>query len=190
VEEKLKKGGAKVADVGCGHAISTIVMAKAYPNSQFVGFDYHKPSIEIARKKAKEEGLSEYRISFEVASSTDFAGNNEYDLVTFFDCLHDMGDPTGAAAHVLQSLKKPDGVWTIVEPFANDKVQDNLNPLGRAFYASSTVICIPASLAHNGPALGAQAGEYRISQVAKAGGFKHFRLATKSPFNMIYEAKS
>lgn len=189
VEEKLKKGGAKVADVGCGHAISTLLMAKAYPNSKFVGFDYHKPSIEIASKKAKEEGLSEDRISFEVAASTDFPGNNEYDLVTFFDCLHDMGDPNGAARHVLQSLKKPDGVWMIVEPFANDTVAENLNPVGRAFYAASTVICVPASLAHNGPALGAQAGEPRMADVVKAGGFKRFRRATQTPFNIVYEAK-
>jgi 2-polyprenyl-3-methyl-5-hydroxy-6-metoxy-1,4-benzoquinol methylase len=141
VEEKLKRGGnAKVADVGCGHGISTIIMAKAYPNSKFIGFDYHKPSIEIARKKAKEEGLSEDRITFEVASSTDFPakeGGEGYDLVAFFDCLHDMGDPSGAASHVLQTLK-PGGTWMIVEPFANDKLEDNLNPIGRMYYAASS----------------------------------------------------
>jgi 2-polyprenyl-3-methyl-5-hydroxy-6-metoxy-1,4-benzoquinol methylase len=119
-----------------GHGISTILMAKAYPNSKFIGFDYHKPSIEIARKKAKEEGLSEDRITFEVASSTDFPTSKEgegYDLVAFFDCLHDMDDPSGAASHVLQTLK-PDGTWMIVEPFANDKVEDNLNPIGRVYF--------------------------------------------------------
>src|SRR5215213_5102902 len=156
VEEKLKRGGgAKVADVGCGHGISTIIMAKAYPNSKFIGFDYHKPSIELARKRAKEEGLSEDRITFEVASSTDFPNNKGegYDLVAFFDCLHDMGDPSGAASHVLQTLK-PEGTWMIVEPFANDKLEDNLNPIRRIFYAASSLVCVPASLAHNGPALG------------------------------------
>jgi SAM-dependent methyltransferase len=192
VEEKLKRGngGAKVAvaDVGCGHDISTIIMAKAYPNSKFIGFDYHKPSIEVARKKAKEEGLFEDRITFEVASSTDFPGKGEYDLIAYFDCLHDMGDPTGAASHVLQTLK-PDGTWMIVEPFANDKVEDNLNPIGRLFYAASSLFCVPASLAHNGPALGAQAGERRISELVKAAGFKHFKRATRTPFNLIYEAK-
>lgn len=191
VEEKLKGGGAKVADIGCGHGISTILMAKAYPNSKFIGFDYHKPSIEVARKKAKEEGLSEDRITFEVASSTDFPCNKEaegYDLVTYFDCLHDMGNPSGAASHVLQTLK-PEGTWMIVEPFANDKVEDNLNPIGRMFYAASSLVCVPSSLAHNGPALGAQAGERRISELVKAAGFKHFKRATQTPFILIYEAK-
>ena len=192
VEEKLKRGGggATVADVGCGHGISTIIMAKAYPNSKFIGFDYHKPSIEVARKKAKEEGLSEDRITFEIASSTDFPSKEGqgYDLVAFFDSLHDMGDPSGAASHVLQTLK-PDGTWMIVEPFANDKVEDNLNPIGRMFYAASSLVCVPASLYHNGPALGAQAGERRISELVKAAGFKHFKRATQTPFNLIYEAK-
>jgi len=190
VEEKLKRGGgAKVADVGCGHGISTIIMAKAYPNSKFIGFDYHKPSIEVARKKAKEEGLSEDRITFEVASSTDFPSKGEgYDLVAYFDCLHDMGDPSGAASHVLQTLK-PTGTWMIVEPFANDKVEDNLNPIGRMYYAASSLVCVPASLAHNGPALGAQAGERRISELVKAVGFKHFKRASQTPFILIYEAK-
>lgn len=190
VEEKLKRGDAVVADVGCGHGISTILMAKAYPNSKFIGFDYHRPSIEIARKRAKEEGLTEDRITFEVASSTDFPSkDNGYDLVAFFDCLHDMGDPGGAASHVLKTLK-PDGTWMIVEPFANDKVEDNLNPLGRIFYAGSSLVCVPASLAHNGPALGSQAGEYRISQLVKGAGFKHFKRASQTPFNLIYEAKA
>lgn len=192
VEEKLKRGSStKIADVGCGHGISTIIMAKAYPNSKFIGFDYHKPSIEVARKKAKEEGLSEDRITFEVASSTDFSAEKDegYDLVAFFDCLHDMGDPSGAASHVLQTLK-PDGTWMIVEPFANDKVEDNLNPIGRMYYAASSLVCVPASLSHNGPALGAQAGERRISELVKAAGFKHFKRATQTPFNLIYEAKA
>jgi SAM-dependent methyltransferase len=190
VEEKLKREDAIVADVGCGHGISTILMAKAYPNSKFIGFDNHGASIEIARKRAKEEGLIEDRIAFEVASSTDFPSkDNGYDLVAFFDCLHDMGDPGGAASYVLKTLKQ-DGTWMIVEPFANDKVEDNLNPVGRIFYAGSSLVCVPASLAHNGPALGSQAGEYRISQLVKAAGFKHFKRASQTPFNLIYEAKA
>jgi SAM-dependent methyltransferase len=189
VEEKLKRGDAIVADVGCGHGISTILMAKAYPNSKFIGFDNHGASIEIARKRAKEEGLIEDRIAFEVASSTDFPSkDNGYDLVAFFDCLHDMGDPGGAASHVLKTLKQ-DGTWMIVEPFANDKVEDNLNPVGRIFYAGSSLVCVPASLAHNGPALGAQAGEYRMSQLVKSAGFRHFKRVSQTPFNIIYEAK-
>jgi ubiquinone/menaquinone biosynthesis C-methylase UbiE len=187
VEEKFKQGGAKIADVGCGHGASTILMAKAYPDCKFVGFDYHEPSIEWARKKANEEGVAD-RVAFEVAKSTDFPGNN-YDLVAFFDCLHDMGDPIGAAAHVLKSLK-PDGTLMIVEPFANDKLEDNLkHPASRVFYAASTMVCVPASLAYHGPAMGAQAGEDAISKVVKAGGFKHFKRATQTPFNMVYEAK-
>jgi SAM-dependent methyltransferase len=208
IEERLQQGGLKVADVGCGHGISTILMAKAYPNSKFYGFDNHLASIEYATNKAMDEGLGEDRIRFEVASSTNFpvatagSGNNNnynanndnqvekgYDLIAFFDCLHDMEDPQGAAAHALQTLKKPDGVVMIVEPFANDKLEDNLNPIGRLNYAASTMVCVPASLSQNGPALGAQAGEARISEVVKAGGFKHFRRATQTPFNIVYEAK-
>jgi ubiquinone/menaquinone biosynthesis C-methylase UbiE len=168
-----------------GHGISTIIMAKAYPNSKFIGFDYHKPSIEIARKRAKEEDLSEDRITFEVASSTDSPAKEDegYDLVAFFDCLHDMGNPSGAA-HVLQTLK-PNGTWMIVEPFANDKVEDNLNPIGRVYYAASSLVCVPAPLAHNGPALGAQAGEHRISELVKEVGFRHFKRATLTKFNLI-----
>src|ERR1041385_4661051 len=184
VEQALKKGGAKVADIGCGHGVSTILMAKAYPNSKFYGFDNHPASIEYARKKAREEGLGEDRIQFEVASSTNYPspkknGEGGYDLIAFFDCLHDMEDPQGAAAHALKSIK-PDGTVMIVEPFANDKLEDNLNPVGRLFYAGSTMICVPTSLSQNGPALGAQAGEARISHVVKAGGFKHFRRATQT----------
>jgi SAM-dependent methyltransferase len=197
VEQKLKQqlgDSVKVADIGCGHGISTILMAKAYPNCKFYGFDNHPGSIEYARKKAREEGLGEDRIQFEVASSTNFPAPKEaegggYDLIAFFDCLHDMEDPQGAAAHALQTLKKPDGVVMIVEPFANDKIEDNLNPVGRLFYAASTTVCIPASLSQNGPALGAQAGEPGISKVVKAGGFKHFKRATQTPFNIVYEAK-
>ena len=204
VEQRLKQqqgAGLKVADIGCGHGISTILMAKAYPNSRFYGFDNHRASIEYARNKAREEGLGEDRIKFEVASSTNFPlakekgeyddddDDTHYDLIAFFDCLHDMEDPQGAAAHALKTLKKPDGVVMIVEPFANDKLEDNLNPIGRLFYAASTMVCIPASLSQNGPALGAQAGEPGMSQVIKASGFKHFRRATQTPFNIIYEAK-
>src|ERR687887_2828550 len=160
VEQRLKQEGAglKVADIGCGHGISTILMAKAYPNSKFYGFDNHPASIEYARNKAREEGLGEDRIQFEVASSTNFPlpqkeKDEGYDLIAFFDCLHDMEDPQGAATHALKTLKKPDGTVMIVEPFANDKLEDNLNPIGRLMYAASTMVCIPASLSQNGPAL-------------------------------------
>jgi 2-polyprenyl-3-methyl-5-hydroxy-6-metoxy-1,4-benzoquinol methylase len=193
VEKALKKGGLKVADIGCGHGISTILMAKAYPDSKFYGFDNHAESIEHARNKAKQEGLGEDRIIFKVASSTDFptaTGDGDgYDLITFFDCLHDMGDPEGAAAYALKAIKKPEGTIMIVEGFANDKVEDNLNPLGRLSYAASTMVCIPASLSQNGPALGALAGEPGISQVVKSGGFRRFRRVTQTWFNIVYEAK-
>ena len=202
VEQRLKQEpGLKVADIGCGYGITTILMAKAYPNCEFYGFDNHAASIEYARNKAREEGLDDDRVRFEVASSTNFphptAATEErkkgedaqrYDLIAFFDCLHDMEDPQGAAAHALKSIK-PDGTVMIVEPFANDKLEDNLNPVGRLFYAGSTMICVPTSLSQNGPALGAQAGEARISHMVKAGGFKHFRRATQTPFNIVYEAK-
>jgi SAM-dependent methyltransferase len=186
VENKLKNGGAKVADVGCGHGASTILMAKAYPNSKIIGFDYHRPSIEWARKNAEKEGLK--NLTFKVAGATDYPGD-DYDLVTFFDCFHDMGNPSAAAKHVLQTLKNKDGTWMLVEPFANDKVEDNLNPIGRVFYAASTMICVPASLNENGPALGAQAGEERIRELVTSAGFSKFRLATQTPFNMIFEAR-
>jgi SAM-dependent methyltransferase len=186
VEAKLK-AGARVADVGCGHGASTILMAKAFPKSTFLGFDYHGRSIEFARSAASEAGLAD-RVTFEVAKAKDYPGN-DYDLVTFFDCLHDMGDPVGAAAHVLQSLKS-DGTWMIVEPYAGDKLEDNLNPLGRAFYGASTLLCTPASLSQEvGLGLGAQAGEARIREVVKAGGFTRFRRATQTPFNLVFEAR-
>ncbi|MFL6481969.1 MAG: class I SAM-dependent methyltransferase [Nitrososphaera sp.] len=187
VEDKLRRGGGtKVADVGCGHGVSTILMAKAYPNSKITGFDYHRPSIEWARKEAEKEGLK--NITFEVAASTDYPGD-DYDLVTFLDCFHDMGNPGGAAKHVLQTLKNKDGTWMLVEPFANDKVEDNLNPLGRVNYSASTMVCVPASLNENGPALGAQAGEERIAEIVSSAGFSKFRRATQTPFNLIFEAR-
>jgi SAM-dependent methyltransferase len=185
VEEKLKSEG-KVADVGCGHGASTILMAKTYPNSRFYGFDYHAPSIEWATRQAEKEGVSD-RVTFQVAKSTDFPGD-DYDLVAFFDCLHDMGDPAGAAAYVRGTLKK-DGTWLIVEPLAGDRLEDNLSPLGRLFYSASATICVPASLAHGGAALGAQAGEAKLREVVTGGGFTRFRRATQSPTNMVLEAR-
>ena len=179
--------GATVADVGCGHGASTILMAQAFPKSRFYGFDYHLPSIETARDAAAKAGVAD-RIAFEVASAKEFPARG-YDLVTFFDCLHDMGDPQGAAAHVRASLK-PDGTWMIVEPFAHDRMADNLNPVGRIYYAASTMICTPASLSQEvGAALGAQAGELRLREVVTAGGFTRFRRATETPFNLVLEAR-
>ena len=187
VAEKLTRG-ATVADVGCGHGASTMLMARAFPKSRFFGFDYHSGSIEYARHVAGRDGLLD-QISFEVASSKSYPVNGGYDLVTFFDCLHDMGDPTGAAAHVLSSLK-PDGAWMIVEPFAHDMPQENHNPVGRIYYSASTMICTPASLAQEvGAALGAQAGEDRIRSVVTAAGFRRFRRAAETPFNLIFEAR-
>jgi SAM-dependent methyltransferase len=187
VEAKLKNGGAKVADVGCGHGVSTILIAKAYPDSKIIGFDYHKPSIEWARREAEKEGLK--NITFQVADATDYPGD-DYDLVAFFDCFHDMGNPSGAAKHVLQTLRKKNGTWMLVEPFSNDRVEDNLNPVGRAFYSGSALICVPASLNENGPALGAQAGEAKIKEVVTGAGFSKFRRATQTPFNLVFEARS
>ena len=186
VESKLN-AGASVADVGCGHGASTIIMAQAYPKSTFVGFDYHEPSVAHARSVAKEAGVAD-RVRFEVARAQDFPGN-AYDLVTMFDCLHDMGDPVSAAAHVHASIK-PEGVWLIVEPFANDTLQENLNPVGRIFYSASTFICTPASRSQEvGACLGAQAGEARLKDVVMKGGFNHFRRATETPFNLVLEAR-
>jgi 2-polyprenyl-3-methyl-5-hydroxy-6-metoxy-1,4-benzoquinol methylase len=188
VEAILKGHGAKVADVGCGHGASTILMAQAFPDATFVGFDYHEPSIQRARESAREAGVGD-RIAFEVASAQQYPGT-DYDLVAFFDCLHDMGDPTSAAAHVLQSLK-PDGSWMIVEPFAHDRLEDNLNPVGRVFYSGSTMFCTGVSLAQEGRrALGAQAGEARLREVVSAGGFTRFRRATQTPFNLVFQAQA
>ena len=186
VEAKLKSG-AKVADVGCGHGASTVLMAQAYPKSQFVGFDYHAPSIEFAWNLAEKAGLHD-RVGFQVAWAKEFPGKG-YDLVAFFDCLHDMGDPAGAAAHVRQTLA-PGGVWMIVEPFAHDRLEQNLNPVGRVFYSASTMICTPASRSQEvGLALGAQAGESRLRDVVTQGGFKKFRRAAETPFNLVFEAQ-
>jgi 2-polyprenyl-3-methyl-5-hydroxy-6-metoxy-1,4-benzoquinol methylase len=186
VDAKLKNG-ARVADVGCGLGASTILMAKSYPKSEFAGFDYHDKSIETAKQRAKDAGVGD-RIRFEVAKAKDYPGK-DYDFVTFFDCLHDMGDPAGAATHVRSTLKK-DGTWMIVEPFAGDKLEDNLNPIGRAFYGASTLLCTPASLSQEvGLALGAQAGEKRLCEVVTSGGFSQFRRATQTPFNLIFEAR-
>ncbi len=186
VEAKLN-AGAKVADVGCGLGASTIIMAKAYPNSEFIGFDYHDRSIEQARERADAAGVGE-QVRFEVAASKDFPGAG-YDLITFFDCLHDMGDPVGAAQHVKSALKD-DGTWMIVEPFANDRHEDNHNPVGRVYYSASTIICTPASRSQEvGLGLGAQAGEARLRDVALKGGFSGFRRATETPFNLILEAR-
>jgi len=185
--EPLLKQGARVADIGCGLGASTVLMASAFPNSTFVGFDYHTPSIETARQRAAEAGVAG-QVRFEVARAKDYPGE-DYDFVTFFDCLHDMGDPKGAAAHVLKTLK-PSGTWMIVEPFAGDHVEDNLNPVGRAFYSASTLICTPASLSQEvGTALGAQAGEARLREIVTGGGFSRFRRATQTPFNLVLEAK-
>jgi 2-polyprenyl-3-methyl-5-hydroxy-6-metoxy-1,4-benzoquinol methylase len=185
-ESKLR-AGAQVADVGCGHGASTILMAKAYPNSRLVGFDYHEGSIRAARAAAQKAGVAD-RVRFEVARAKDYPGRG-YDLVTAFDCLHDMGDPVGAARHVLASLND-DGHFMIVEPFANDDVADNLNPIGRVYYAGSTLLCTPCSRSQEvGLCLGAQAGEARIGSVVGSAGFGRFRRAAETPFNLVYEAR-
>lgn len=186
VVAKLERG-ATVADVGCGHGFSTVIMAKAFPNSTFIGYDFHPGSIEQARVHARQHGVTA-NTRFEVALASEFPGK-DLDLVTFFDCLHDMGDPTGAARHVRQSLK-PDGRWMIVEPAAGDRLEDNLNPVGRLYYAASTMICVPTSLDQPvGAALGAQAGLKRLSSAIAEGGFSSIRKATETPFNMILEAR-
>jgi 2-polyprenyl-3-methyl-5-hydroxy-6-metoxy-1,4-benzoquinol methylase len=186
VAAKLQSG-AKVADVGCGLGSSTILMAKSYPKSEFVAFDYHEKSIETAKQRARDAGVAD-RIRFEVFSAKTYPGK-DYDFITFFDCLHDMGDPAGASSHVHSTLKK-DGTWMIVEPFAGDKLEDNLHPIGRAFYGASTLLCTPASLSQEvGLALGAQAGEKRLREVVSSGGFTRFRRATQTPFNLIFEAR-
>jgi 2-polyprenyl-3-methyl-5-hydroxy-6-metoxy-1,4-benzoquinol methylase len=186
VVEKLQRGG-RVADIGCGHGSSTILMAQAFPNSTFVGSDYHDGSIETARRRAHESGVAD-RVHFQIAPAAAYSGG-DYDLVTMFDCLHDMGDPVGAARHVRSTLKH-DGTWMIVEPNAGDRVEDNLNPVGRAYYGFSTLLCTPASLSQEvGLALGAQAGEARIGDVVKTAGFTHFRRAAETPFNLVFEAR-
>ena len=178
---------ARVADVGCGHGASTILMAQAYPASTFEGFDYHDGSIATARGRASSAGVSG-RVRFDVAPATSYPGR-DYDLVTMFDCLHDMGDPVGAARHVRESLA-PDGTWMIVEPAAGDRVEDNLNPVGRAYYAFSTLLCTPCSLSQDvGLALGAQAGEARIRDVVTTAGFSRFRRVAETPFNLVFEAR-
>lgn len=187
LKEKLQRG-ATVADVGCGYGASTILLAQAFPNSMFFGFDYHQASIERARERARRAGVGD-RIRFQVATAKTFPGNN-FDLVAFFDCLHDMGDPVGAGRHVREALAQ-DGAWMIVEPFANDELKDNINPVGRVYYAASTMICTPASKAQEvGLALGAQSGERRMKDVVMSAGFKTFRRAAQTPFNLVYEARA
>jgi 2-polyprenyl-3-methyl-5-hydroxy-6-metoxy-1,4-benzoquinol methylase len=182
---KLEQG-AEVADVGCGHGASTIIMAKAFPRSKFTGFDYHPPSIEAAQQRAESSGIAD-RVRFQIAPAKSYPGS--YDLVTFFDCLHDMGDPVGAARHVRSSLK-PGGTWMLVEPFAHDRTEDNLNPVGRVFYGASTLVCTQASLAQEvGLALGAQAGEARLRAVLTEAGFGHVRRAAETPFNIVLEVR-
>ncbi len=186
VEGKLLSGGT-VADVGCGHGASTIIMAEAFPRSSFVGFDSHEASVKWARQAAAAAGVGD-RVRFEVAGAADYAGTG-YDLVAMFDCLHDMGDPVGAAKHVRQSLD-PGGTWLIVEPNAGDTVEENLNPVGRIFYSGSTLVCVPTSRSQDvGLCLGAQAGPVRTEAVVREGGFATFRVATRTPFNLIFEAR-
>jgi SAM-dependent methyltransferase len=182
---KLGKGG-KVADVGCGVGASTIIMAKAYPKSTFIGFDSHVGSIELARQRAKDAGVAD-RVTFEVANATNFPGNN-YDLVAHFDCFHDLEDPAGAAKHARAAIA-PDGTWLLVEPFANDQPEDNHNPVGRVFYSASTMLCVPHSLSQHGPALGAQAGEAKLRELVLGGGWKSVKRATATPFNLVLEAR-
>ena len=187
IVERLAAGG-KVADVGCGVGFSTLLMAKAFPESRFVGYDFHEPSIADARRHAAEHGLGD-RVRFEVAKAKEIAEDG-FDLVTCFDCLHDMGDPRGCARHVHEMLK-PDGTWMIVEPIAGDRPADNMNPVGRLYYNASTMICVPTSLDQEvGEGLGAQAGEGRLGDVIRDGGFSRVRRATQGPFNMVLEARA
>ncbi|MCA6125783.1 methyltransferase domain-containing protein [Bradyrhizobium sp. WSM 1704] len=186
VVAKLERG-ATVADIGCGHGVSTLLMAKAFPNSTFYGFDYHDGSIATAREAARTEELSD-RVHFEVHSAKSFPKRG-YDLVCFFDCLHDMGDPVGAMKHTREAMAD-DGTCMLIEPFAHDRLQDNFNPVGRVYYAASTMVCTPASLDQEvGLALGAQAGEARLRDVARQGGLTRFRRAAETPFNLILEAR-
>jgi len=185
IEEKLK-AGARVADIGCGHGASTIIMAKAYPHSQFHGFDNHEQSIDTARRAAAQAGVSD-RVNFEVSDASSFPAR-EYDLITFFDCLHDMGDPVGAAKRACESLAA-DGSAMIVEPMAGNRVEENFNPVGRTFSAASTLCCTANSLALNGAGLGAVATDQALRETVLSGGFKTFRRATETPFNRIFEAR-
>lgn len=186
VEEKLEKG-ARVVDIASGHGASTVILAEAFPNSSFVGYDYHEESVDIANQRAKDAGLSD-RLQFKVASATEFDGG-PYDLAMAFDCFHDLGDPVGSAKNIIANLKQ-DGSFLIVEPQAGDSVEDNLNPVGRAFYAASTVFCTPNSLSQDvGLALGGQAGEAKLRDVVIQAGFSRFRKATENPFNLILEVK-
>ena len=180
------KDGINVADVGCGFGFSTVFMAKAFPNSNFIGFDFDKTSVEKANNLAKQENLN--NVKFQTASATEFPGTN-YDFITFFDCLHDMGDPQGALTHVLNVINKEDGVCMVVEPYAQNKLEENINPISKTYYAASTLICVPNSLAFNGPALGAQAGEDKIRDVVKKSGFTYFKRAVDTPINIVYEIK-
>jgi SAM-dependent methyltransferase len=186
VQEKLERGGL-VADIGCGAGASSVLLAQAYPNSQFTGSDYHDGSVDVARKRAAEAGVSD-RVTFEVASATSFTGSG-YDLAATFDCLHDMGDPGAAARHIRQALS-PDGTWLIVEPMAGDTVADNINPVGRVMYNFSTLLCVPNARSQRGVMeLGAQAGEAAIRDVVLGAGFSRFRRAAETPFNLVYEAR-
>ena len=177
--------GARIADVGCGHGASTILMAQAFPRSTFVGIDYHASSIDTARQRAASAKVP--NVSFEVADATSYGGDR-YDVIAFFDCLHDMANPGGAARHA-SGMLKPDGHVMVVEPFADDRLENNLNPVGRVYYGASTMVCVPVSLAKNGPALGAQAGERRLRDTLTQGGFSRVRRATETPFNMVLEAR-
>jgi SAM-dependent methyltransferase len=186
VKEKLS-AGAKIADIGCGKGASSILMAKAFPKSHVYGFDYHEKSVEAARQAARREGVAD-RVTFEVSTSKEFPGE-DYDFATMFDCLHDMGDPVGAAAHVRASLRD-NGTWMIVEPYANDDLKDNLNPVGRVYYGFSTLLCTPCSRSQEGAmCMGAQAGEKQMRKVITSAGFSHFRRATETPFNLVYEVR-
>lgn len=184
VTAKLESGG-RAADIGCGHGASTILLAQKYPRSEFIGYDYHEPSIETARKRAAEAGATNAR--FEVADAGGYSGR-DFDLIAFFDCLHDMADPVGAARHASSALRS-DGVCMLVEPMAGDSLTENINPVGRVFYGASSLICVPVSLARSGPALGAQAGEKRLREVMTKAGFTRFRRATETPFNLVLEAR-
>jgi len=184
--ERLE-AGAKVADVGCGHGASTVLMAQTYPNSTFIGYDYHAESVRVAAERAAEAGVPNAK--FEVADATSYA-DKDFDLIAFFDCLHDMADPVGVMQHTRAALKT-DGIAMLVEPFANDRLQDNLNPVGRMMYGASSQICVPVSLARNGPALGAQAGEARLRDVVvDKGGLTRFRRTTETPFNLVFEIRA